>query len=292
MHNPGFWVGVREWCVHIPNVRHCSEHAIFQRLWRHPADWQQALSSFSVVIRLINISGHAKIWKKREKTEVGKAFKYHLFCVREAAPESSSIPSPSPSLCPSTLKYSASGAHWNPSSYFSSPVQRWATRGSCRHTINLTYLRSSQWSPQLPCSFWQPGLCGQICWHLGTTCRRQFPLPSGSSFWAGVGPGWWRSGDNEKTRYSQPHRWTVATAGHYKVRYGCYVKSEARENKCGQNVCVWLRVTIHTPSTYLCKSSSIEVKCVCSGGCVRKCCLLLCAESAGGSWDLLASSAP
>lgn len=40
---------------------------------------------------------------KKMETEVGEATKYQSFCVGEEAPESSSIPSPPPSRCPSTL---------------------------------------------------------------------------------------------------------------------------------------------------------------------------------------------
>lgn len=57
--------------VPIPDIRHCCEDAIFQWLWRHPANWQQAFSSFSIVIRLINISGHAKIWRKKNPKQTG-----------------------------------------------------------------------------------------------------------------------------------------------------------------------------------------------------------------------------
>lgn len=218
------------------------------------------------------------------KTEVGEATKYHSFCVGEGAPESSSIPSPPPSPCPSTLRlhclrHSLKSKHL----FFPGPVewvQHWATRGGWRHHINLTYLQSSQWSPQLPCSSWQPNLCGQICWHLGTTCRRQFPLPSGSSFWAGVGPGLWHSGEStehEKTLFSQPQRWTLLTVQHYKVRAGCCVWKcgcGRRASKRGTG-CVYVFITYF---------------CVC--GCVRKSSLLLCVETAGSSWDLHGSSAP
>ncbi len=72
IHNAGLWVCGKERCVLIPDIRHCSEHAIFQRLWRHPADRQQALPSFTVVIRLINISRHAKIWREKWNQRLGK----------------------------------------------------------------------------------------------------------------------------------------------------------------------------------------------------------------------------
>lgn len=45
----------------LPDIRVCSEDAIFQRLWWHPADREQTLTSFAVVICLIDVSGHAKI---------------------------------------------------------------------------------------------------------------------------------------------------------------------------------------------------------------------------------------
>lgn len=52
----------------IPDIRHGGEDAVFQRLGRHPADRQQALASFSVVIRLVNIPGHAKVCSTERKT--------------------------------------------------------------------------------------------------------------------------------------------------------------------------------------------------------------------------------
>lgn len=77
--------------------------------------------------------------------------------------------------------------------------------GGWRQYINLTYLQSSQWSPLLPCSSSLPDLCGQICWRLGTPYRLRFLQPSGSSFWVGVRPGWWRSAvEQEAVRRETP----------------------------------------------------------------------------------------
>ncbi len=127
---------------------------------------------------------------KKQKQSLGKPPTFS-FWVEEEAPESSSVPSP-PSL-PLSIHITT------PLPQALTEIQTLIFQGrqsgfsSWWHRINLTYLQSSQWSPRLPCSSWQPDLCGQICWHLGTTCRRRFPRPSGSSFWAEAGPGWWSS---------------------------------------------------------------------------------------------------
>lgn len=42
----------------------CSEDAVLQRLRCHPSDGQQTLPSFPVVVGLIDVSGHTKVWKE------------------------------------------------------------------------------------------------------------------------------------------------------------------------------------------------------------------------------------
>lgn len=139
-----------------------------------------------------------KSGEKKWKQRLGKPLNIAYSVWERKLLRASSAPSPpSSSFCPSTL-----GLHCSRRSLKSKHqhVQAGGVAsalssqgGGWWHRINLTHLQSSQWSPRPPCSSWQPDLCGQICWHSGMTCRRQFPLPSGSSFWGGAGPGWWSS---------------------------------------------------------------------------------------------------
>ena len=45
----------------VPAVRVGSEDSILQRLWSHPPDRKQALPTFTVVVSLVDVSGHAKV---------------------------------------------------------------------------------------------------------------------------------------------------------------------------------------------------------------------------------------
>lgn len=173
----------------------------------------------------------SEVREENETTEVGKATKYCLYSAWERK-LLRAHPSPSVSrLCPSTLRLHG----------FRHSVQSkhlFATgRGGWQHRGNSTHLRSSQWSPRPPCSSWQPGLCGQICWHSGTTCRRRFRLPSGSSFWAVAGPGWWssvwqREWDEmpRKTLISQPP--TPEHLGYGPTSHGWVLNHQHREQRC------------------------------------------------------------
>lgn len=49
-----FWVS-------LPNIGADGEDAVLQRLWWHPADGEKTFASFSVVIGLVYVSGHAKV---------------------------------------------------------------------------------------------------------------------------------------------------------------------------------------------------------------------------------------
>lgn len=67
---------VREDWQLIPDIRICCEHSIFQRLWGHPADRQQPFASFAIVIGLVDIPCHAKVWTQKEsKHELEEVFK-------------------------------------------------------------------------------------------------------------------------------------------------------------------------------------------------------------------------
>lgn len=121
--NSDLWVSVTEWSVPIPDIRHCSEHAILQRLWRHPAHRQQALPSFSVVICLINVSCHAKIWReKNEMKNENRDWESHetslMVCGRKAL-----LFSPLPPLSVYIRTPPATGNHWNPNTYSSRSVE-------------------------------------------------------------------------------------------------------------------------------------------------------------------------
>lgn len=51
----------------LPAVGPGGEDAVFQGLRGHPPDRQQTLPTFAVIIRLIDISGHAEVWTKTKK---------------------------------------------------------------------------------------------------------------------------------------------------------------------------------------------------------------------------------
>lgn len=53
------------WNGSLPHVRHGGEDAVFEGFWRHPAHRQQSLPTLSVVICLVNVPRHAKIYKAR-----------------------------------------------------------------------------------------------------------------------------------------------------------------------------------------------------------------------------------
>lgn len=44
-----------------PDIRVGGEDAVLQGLGRHPADGEQTFAAFTVVIRLVDVSGHAKV---------------------------------------------------------------------------------------------------------------------------------------------------------------------------------------------------------------------------------------
>lgn len=56
----------------LPDIRVGGKHAILQRLWGHPADWKQTFTTFTIVICLVNVSGHAKVYNQ---TQDGTVFK-------------------------------------------------------------------------------------------------------------------------------------------------------------------------------------------------------------------------
>ena len=182
-------------CVCVCNGVMCSHTRHQTSLWtRHLLATLETSSGPAAGPSLLFGSNpsHKYLWscqnlRRKMKKEVGVATKHRSLCVgEEEATQSPSVPSPPPSLCPSTLRHRCLRHSLKIQTLiFQGPVE-WvqlrATGDGSRHRINSTYLQSSQWSPQLPCSSWQPDLCGQICWHLGTTCRRRFPPPSGSSF--------------------------------------------------------------------------------------------------------------
>ncbi len=43
----------------------CSEDSVLQRLRCHPPDGQQALPSLPVVVGLVDVSGHTKVWEEK-----------------------------------------------------------------------------------------------------------------------------------------------------------------------------------------------------------------------------------
>jgi len=51
----------------IPDIRWCGKDSILQRLWSHPANWQHALSVLPVVVCLVDISCHAKVYHQNEQ---------------------------------------------------------------------------------------------------------------------------------------------------------------------------------------------------------------------------------
>jgi len=46
----------------IPDIRRRSEDSILKRFWSHPANWQHTLSVLSVIICLVDVTRHAKVY--------------------------------------------------------------------------------------------------------------------------------------------------------------------------------------------------------------------------------------
>lgn len=55
----------------------CSEDSVLQRLRCHPPDGQQALPSFPVVVGLVDVSGHAKVWEEKNNFQIYKLVSYN-----------------------------------------------------------------------------------------------------------------------------------------------------------------------------------------------------------------------
>lgn len=55
------------WC--LPDVGATGEDSVPQRLWCHPAYWEQSLRAFAVVVRRIDIARHSKIYKTDDSHE-------------------------------------------------------------------------------------------------------------------------------------------------------------------------------------------------------------------------------
>lgn len=61
----------------LPDIRVSGEDTVFERLGGHPAHGQQPLPSFAVIVRLVDVSGHAEICQGRtglQPTEVLPVF--------------------------------------------------------------------------------------------------------------------------------------------------------------------------------------------------------------------------
>lgn len=52
----------------LPAVRVGSKDSVFQRLWSHPPHRKQTLPSFTVVVSLIDVSSHTKVYKSDRHT--------------------------------------------------------------------------------------------------------------------------------------------------------------------------------------------------------------------------------
>jgi len=53
----------------LPAVGVGSEDSVLQRLWSHPPDRKQALTSLTVVVSLIDVSGHTKVYERERERE-------------------------------------------------------------------------------------------------------------------------------------------------------------------------------------------------------------------------------
>jgi len=74
-------------CVHVgaclcfsyvPDIGHGGEHAVFQGLRRHPAHREQTLAPFPIVVRLIDVPGHAEVWRGERERETFYTVAYYI----------------------------------------------------------------------------------------------------------------------------------------------------------------------------------------------------------------------
>ena len=49
----------------LPDIRVCGEHSIFQGLRGHPAHREQTFAAFTIVVCLVDVPGHAKVYSEK-----------------------------------------------------------------------------------------------------------------------------------------------------------------------------------------------------------------------------------